>query len=419
MYDHRDHVAEICSRLFASMPRRGQRLKAEQYVRALLSVPGRKTLRNIADWMEGEPADREPAKQSVHHFISNSSWDWTRVRHALAGYVEDTVAPRAWVVRPLVIPKAGPHSVGVDQQFVPHLGLTVHGQQAYGAWLASEHTAVPCDWSLLLTRTWLDDPGRRRRAQIPAGTLPAGPEEVAGRLALDASRGLPSRRPVVIDAEGLDPTRMLRMLVPAGVPAVVRVPASTPLRVDPAVLHSYSERPSTADQLVAGCRWLWRPAEGRGVRAALPVVLPAAPRQPLLLLARWTAGTRGPDRYWLATTPALGPAPGSGTPAGSGTPSGLGTHSGCGTAPVPGAPPGVGAARGTGAPYRSDETPLALAVLADTVELAFRQVSEQTGIRDFAGRSFQGWHRHMTLASAAHAAAVLRDRRAVQGVRAA
>jgi hypothetical protein len=279
MYDHRDHIAELCSRLFASMPRRGQRLKAERYVRALLSVPGRKTLRNIADWMEGEPADREPAKQSVHHFISNSSWDWTRVRHALAGYVEDTVAPRAWVVRPLVIPKAGPHSVGVDQQFVPHLGLTVHGQQAYGAWLASEHMAVPCDWSLLLTRAWLDDPGRRRRAQIPAGALPAGPEEVAGRLALDASRGLPSRRPVVIDAEGLDPTRMLRVLVPAGVPAVVRVPASTPLRVDPAVLHSYSERPATADQLVAGCRRLWRPAEGRGVRAALPVVLPAAPRQ--------------------------------------------------------------------------------------------------------------------------------------------
>ncbi|MGJ5827427.1 IS701 family transposase [Streptomyces ossamyceticus] len=407
MYDHRDHIAELCSRLFASMPRRGQRLKAERYVRALLSVPGRKTLRNIADWMEGEPADREPAKQSVHHFISNSSWDWTRVRHALAGYVEDAVAPRAWVVRPLVIPKAGPHSVGVDQQFVPHLGLTVHGQQAYGAWLASEHTAVPCDWSLLLTRAWLDDPGRRRRAQIPAGALPAGPEEVAGRLALDASRGLPSGRPVVVDAEGLDPARLLRVLGPAGVPAVVRVPAATALRIDASVLHSYSERPATADQLVAGCRRLWRPAEGRGVRAALPVVLPAAPRQPLLLLARWTAGTRGPDRYWLATTPALGAAPGPGAP------------SGWGTAPGPGASPGVGAARGAGAPYRSDEAPLALAALADTVELAFRQVSEQTGIRDFAGRSFQGWHRHMTLASAAHAAAVLRDRRAVHGVRAA
>jgi hypothetical protein len=407
MYDHRDHIAELCSRLFASMPRRGQRLKAERYVRALLSVPGRKTLRNIADWMEGEPADREPAKQSVHHFISNSSWDWTRVRHALAGYVEDAVAPRAWVVRPLVIPKAGPHSVGVDQQFVPHLGLTVHGQQAYGAWLASEHTAVPCDWSLLLTRAWLDDPGRRRRAQIPAGALPAGPEEVAGRLALDASRGLPSGRPVVVDAEGLDPARLLRVLGPAGVPAVVRVPAATALRIDASVLHSYSERPATADQLVAGCRRLWRPAEGRGVRAALPVVLPAAPRQPLLLLARWTAGTRGPDRYWLATTPALGAAPGPGAP------------SGWGTAPGPGASPGVGAARGAGSPYRSDEAPLALTALADTVELAFRQVSEQTGIRDFAGRSFQGWHRHMTLASAAHAAAVLRDRRAVHGVRAA
>ncbi|MEV5437274.1 transposase [Streptomyces sp. NPDC052682] len=382
MRDDHDEVSAFCADLFASLPRRGQRHKAEQYVRALLAVPGRKTLRNIADWMGGGPGGREPARtgsaqQSVHHFISDSSWDWARVRRALARHVEDAVAPRAWVVRPLVIPKAGPHSVGVDQQFVPHLGMTVHGQHAYGAWLASPHTAVPCDWALLLSRAWLDDPGRRSRAQIPPGEVPAGPEEVAGRLALGVCRETMSRRPVVIDAEGLDPARTLRILAPAGVAVLVRVPAATPLRADPSVLHGYSERPVTAEQLLAGMRRLRRPAEGRRVRAAVPVVLPADPRRPLLLLAEWSAGTRGPDRFWLAAAPA---------PAGSSA---------------------------------TGEDLFALAALADTVEVTFRQVSERTGLRDFVGRSFQGWHRHMTLASAAHAVAVLHDRRAERGVRAA
>jgi SRSO17 transposase len=37
-------------------------------------------------------------------------------------------------------------------------------------------------------------------------------------------------------------------------------------------------------------------------------------------------------------------------------------------------------------------------------------VADRVGLRDFSGRSFNGWHRHVTLASVAHAAAVLADR---------
>lgn len=37
----------------------------------------------------------------------------------------------------------------------------------------------------------------------------------------------------------------------------------------------------------------------------------------------------------------------------------------------------------------------------------FAQIAERVGIKDYSGRSFSGWHRHATLASAAHAVAVL------------
>ncbi len=34
------------------------------------------------------------------------------------------------------------------------------------------------------------------------------------------------------------------------------------------------------------------------------------------------------------------------------------------------------------------------------------RIADQVGMRDFVGRSFQGWHRHVTLASVAHLAVV-------------
>jgi hypothetical protein len=53
---------------------------------------------------------------------------------------------------------------------------------------------------------------------------------------------------------------------------------------------------------------------------------------------------------------------------------------------------------------------LRLAKRAQNVEHDFATVSQKVGITDFGGRSFGGWHRHTTLASAAHAVRVLTER---------
>lgn len=51
------------------------------------------------------------------------------------------------------------------------------------------------------------------------------------------------------------------------------------------------------------------------------------------------------------------------------------------------------------------------------VDENFADVSDDVGMRDFTGRSFSGWHRHTTLASAACAVSILteRDRTAARG----
>lgn len=50
---------------------------------------------------------------------------------------------------------------------------------------------------------------------------------------------------------------------------------------------------------------------------------------------------------------------------------------------------------------------LRLTRLPGVVARDFAAVSERVGIRDFGGRSFPGWHRHITLASVAHLVAAL------------
>ncbi|KJY41737.1 transposase, partial [Streptomyces sp. NRRL B-1568] len=88
-------LAELCAALFVSLPRSDQRRRGEAYVRGLLGARGRKSIRSIAALIGGQAAE-----QSLHHFISSSTWEWGPVRRALAQFVVGALAPQAWVVRP-------------------------------------------------------------------------------------------------------------------------------------------------------------------------------------------------------------------------------------------------------------------------------------------------------------------------------
>ncbi|MFF3323132.1 IS701 family transposase [Streptomyces sp. NPDC002889] len=345
--------AELSAHLFGSLQRAGQRLKAEQYVRGLLALPGRKTLRNIARQFDGAAA-----QQSVHHFISTSPWEWMPIRQTLARHVQRTLAPEAWVIRPTVIPKVGSHSIGVDQQYLPHLGQAVNGQQAVGAWLVSGRSAVPVDWRLRLSGRWLEDP-LRQRASIPsdvtAGSLEACVRESVAHVAVatDVQAG-----PVVVDVEGIDAVALARHLSTTGFACLVRVGADAQLRLDRTKLPKYGDRERTAGELAASLirlRHRVNPGDGPTMAAAIPVVAPPGGRgDGMLLVGEWRGGAADP-RLWL-----------------------------------------------TSADAPSLATLLRLTRLPSVVTRDFAAISESVGMTDFAGRSFPGWHRHVTLASVAH-----------------
>lgn len=359
-------LAELCSALFASLPRSDQRRKGVEYLRGLLCAPGRKSIRNIAALVGGQATE-----QSLHHFISDSTWDWTPVRRALAKYVARNAPPQAWVARPMVIPKAGRHSVGVSRRFCPSLGQALNAQQAIGIWAASEELSSPVGWRLHLSQAWLDDGQRRSRASIPdgAGLESLGDCAIAAYLETAARQDLPVL-PLVMDAREMDVIAAVRKLRMTGVPLLIRITSTLRLTAADPALPGHSAEALPAQQIMGAARdfrrtvtWTDRgsgTATRTSLAAAVRVRMPYCGRGEFLLLGEGTSGSPWPAELWLTDLTGVPPA-----------------------------------------------TLLRLSKLVNRVDQDFTEIADKVGVRDFAGRSYDGWHRHITLASAAHAAAAL------------
>jgi SRSO17 transposase len=361
----------LCARLFASLPRSDQRNRGTDYLLGLLAAQGRKSIRNIAALFGGPEVE-----QRLHHFVCSSTWDWTPMRRALAEYVYETTAPQAWVAAPMIIPKTGTNSIGVDRRFVPELGRVLNAQQAVGVWAAAEEFSCPVNWRLQLTAPWLEDRERREKALIPDRMGAAGLEECTAEACVETARDwrLPQRA-VVLDCRAMNAATVVRRLLAADVPFVARVSGGLRLTAVDAALARWSTRPEHARTITKVARSLLRPVAWRnheaggaargGMAAAIRVELERpAPRSgagaELHLLS--VAGDRhgGGEELWLtdrspADLPAL----------------------------------------------------VRLTRLPGRVHRDLQEVADEVGVRDFTGRSYGGWHRHITLASAAHAVRAL------------
>jgi SRSO17 transposase len=378
----RKRLVAFAAEVFEPLARADQRRWGEVYVRGLMLDGKRKSIQPMAERL----ADGN--EQALQQFVSQSPWDWRPVRQRLATQMTAVLDPDAWVVDDTGFPKYGNASVGVARQYSGTLGKVANCQVGVSIHAATDQASCPINWRLFLPQSWDADAERRAACHVPAQVR----HRPKWQLALDmvdelGGWGLPP--PVVVTDAGYGESGELRLGLEArGLAYVVQVKATTsayPEAVSPQVApyagrgrrprpRYHTKRSSLAELvLAAGPAAAKTVAWREGTRGRLRsrfVVLRVRPAGVKLrraaaggdlpvrwLLAEWPSDQPEPVKYWLANLP--------------------------------------------------DDTALVelvrLAKLRWRIEHDDRELKDGLGLDHFEGRSFSGWHHHVTLVSTAHA----------------
>jgi SRSO17 transposase len=383
----RERLEGFAEDVFASLARKDQRARGACYLRGLMLDGRRKSVEPMAARLS------EVHYQALHHFVAASPWDWRPVRRRLAERLVGALAPTAWAVDDTGFPKDGSCSVGVQRQYSGTLGKTANCQLGVSVNAVTEQASCPLDWRLFLPEGWDDDVDRRAACHLP--------ERVRHRpkwqLVLDmldelAQWGLGP--PVLVADAGYGEVACFRQgLDDRQIPYVVQVKADTsayPEQVHPTTAPysgrgrrprpRYRDTPTSLKQLAlqagqqAGVELIWRRGS-KGLQRSRFLCLRVRPagitprRQAAAradgagwelpvrwLLVEWPASAAEPVKYWLSNLPA--------------------------------------------------DTPIVelvrLGKLRWRIEQDYRELKGALGLDHFEGRSFAGWHHHVTLVSVAH-----------------
>jgi SRSO17 transposase len=164
-----DYLEAIGSRL------RDKRKRASfaMYAFGILGEGDRKSAEPIAARACGDPSLADAYHARVLHFLSDAEWDDRGVRleaarHGISGMSEQAgEPPKVWIVDDTGLLKQGKHSVGVQRQYTGSAGKVANCQIAVSLSVATREEQLPIDMELYLPESWTSDLDRRKRAHIP------------------------------------------------------------------------------------------------------------------------------------------------------------------------------------------------------------------------------------------------------------
>lgn len=406
----RPRLLGFAAEMLGGLPRKDQRAAGELYVRGLLTGGRRKSMQPMA-------ARLGAGHQRLQQFITSSTWDYVAVRRNVARWFAAGQPVEALVVDDTGFPKDGSASPCVARQYSGTLGKRANCQVGVSVHLVNEHASCAADWRLFCPESWddaaLEDPvqaaraaSRRARAGIPDDVR----HKEKWRLALDMldemtgadGWGVPgqaaaaggARPAVAADAGDGDNTTFRLELEQRGWRYAVAVKGTTSAHAGDARPAAPARRggpgrppgpayPSPAANLrtlaIANTDKI-RPVTWRqGTRATkgnptasmtshfLAIRVRPANRDiprardgslpECWLLAEWPPEADEPTDYWLSNLPADTPI----------------------------------------------EELVRLAKIRWRVEHDYRELKHGLGLDHFEGRSWTGWHRHVTLAVLAQA----------------
>ncbi len=406
----RPRLAEFTAGVLGGLARSDQRAAGELYVRGLLTDGRRKSMVPMAARLGVD-------HQRLQQFITSSTWDYAAVRRNVARWFASGQPVEALVVDDTGFPKDGTASPCVARQYSGTLGKVGNCQIGVSVHLVGERASCAADWRLFCPESWddaaLDDPvaaaraaGRRERA--------GGPDEVRHtekwRLALEMIDEMTGpggwgvleqitaaggARPVVVADAGYGDNTTFRLELGArGWRYVLAVKGTTSA-------YAGEARPVTRT---------WRGGPGRPPKPAYPGP-PASLRQLAIAHAAdirqvtWRQGTKATKgnptadmtSHFLAIRA---------RPANRDIP-----RVGDGSLPecwlLAEWPPEADEPTDYWLSDLPETTPIAelvrLAKIRWRIEHDYRELKTGLGLAHFEGRSFTGWHRHVTLAALAQA----------------
>jgi SRSO17 transposase len=164
-------VGGYFERIGKHLGRPEQRASFATYAFGILGEGDRKSVEPIAARTCGEPAATCRMHDRLAHFLRESPWSDRDVRLEAIRYAVDVVAARepitTWIIDDTGMLKQGTHSPGVQRQYTGSAGKRCNCQIAVSLSIATATEQLPIDFELYLPRSWTEDPERRKDARIP------------------------------------------------------------------------------------------------------------------------------------------------------------------------------------------------------------------------------------------------------------
>ena len=141
------------------------------YAFGILGDTDRKSVEPIAAAACGDPERTVHMHDKLLHFVGQSRWSDEAVRLEASRYVVDALAARepitTWIIDDTGFLKQGTHSVGVQRQYTGSAGKICNCQIGVSLAITTATEQVPIDFQLYLPQSWTDNRARRREAHIP------------------------------------------------------------------------------------------------------------------------------------------------------------------------------------------------------------------------------------------------------------
>jgi SRSO17 transposase len=291
------------------------------YAFGILGDGERKSAEPIAARACGDPEQTAAFHQKLLYFLSCSRWDDRAVRLDAARYAIDAVQERepitTWIVDDTGFLKQGNHSVGVQRQYTGSAGKITNCQIGVSLAVASRSEQIAVDFELYLPECWAEDAARRREARIPESVGFQTKIELALDMIQRAKEnGIPGNVMLADSAYG-DSTDFRNSVRKLGFDFAVGVlPTLGVVRLDRN--DRINSKPQSAAEVIASLpkkafrKVTWRDGTKHKLSSRFCFVrvqtthddgVPLAIREPLWLAAEWPEDEKQPSKFLLTTLP--------------------------------------------------------------------------------------------------------------------